>query len=42
MSVIKGHLGEIYGMNIVVSNKVGDSEAFVLKRGALTLLMKRD
>ncbi|WFR76873.2 hypothetical protein P9166_13215 (plasmid) [Lactococcus lactis] len=29
-------------MNIVVSNKVGDSEAFVLKRGALTLLMKRD
>ncbi|WZP35031.1 major head protein [Enterococcus phage vB_Efs10_KEN05] len=42
VSVIKGHLGEIYGMNIVVSNKVSDNEAFVLKRGALTLLMKRD
>lgn len=42
VSVIKGHLGELYGMNIVVSNKVKDNEAFVLKRGALTLLMKRD
>lgn len=39
--IIDGELGELYGMRIVVSNKLADDEAFVIKRGALKLIMKR-
>lgn len=39
---ITGYLGEIFGMKIVVSNRVADGEAFILKRGGLSLIMKRD
>lgn len=39
--IITGELGSLYGMRIVVSNKLADDEAFVIKRGALKLIMKR-
>lgn len=41
-AIITGHMGSIYGANVVVSNRVGAKEAFLMKRGALGLLMKRN
>lgn len=38
---ITGFLGEIYGMKIVVSNRVEADEAFIVKAGGLSLIMKR-
>ena len=46
--VIKGAVGEIYGCQIIVSNKLKDAdhdydeEAYIVKPGALRLIMKRD
>lgn len=39
--IITGELGELFGMRIVISNKLANDEAFVIKRGALKLIMKR-
>lgn len=39
--IVTGELGELYGMRIVVSNKIAEDEAAVIKRGALKLIMKR-
>ena len=39
---ITGYLGELYGMKIVISNRVADGEAFIVKKGGLALIMKRD
>ncbi|MGZ7305216.1 hypothetical protein ACXWQT_09335, partial [Streptococcus pyogenes] len=38
--IITGELGELFGMRIVISNKLANDEAFVIKRGALKLIMK--
>ena len=46
--LIKGAVGEIYGCQIIVSNKLKDAdhdydeEAYIVKPGALRLIMKRD
>lgn len=46
--IIRGAVGEIYGCQIIVSNKLKDAdhdyneEAFIVKPGALRLIMKRD
>lgn len=46
--LIRGAVGEIYGCQIIVSNKLKDAshdydeEAFIIKPGALRLIMKRD
>ena len=41
--IIKGAVGEIYGCQVVVSNKLKTSgEAFIVKPGALRLILKRD
>ena len=46
--LIRGAVGEIYGCQIIVSNKLKDAshdydeEAYIVKPGALRLIMKRD
>lgn len=40
--IIKGHMGSIYGCNLVVTNRVKPKEAFIMKPGAVGLLMKRN
>ena len=41
--IIKGAVGEIYGCQVIVSNKLKTSgEAFIVKPGALRLILKRD
>lgn len=41
--IIKGAVGEIYGCQVIVSNKLKDSgEAYIVKPGALRLILKRD
>lgn len=40
--IITGERGMIHGCRIVVANRVQANEAFVMKRGALALVMKRN
>lgn len=45
--IIRGAVGEIYGCQVLVSNKLkksaaADEEAYIVKPGALRLIMKRD
>ena len=41
--IIKGVVGEIYGCQVIVSNKLKESgEAYIVKPGALRLILKRD
>lgn len=41
--IVKGAVGEIYGCQVVVTNKLKNkSEAFIIKPGALRLFLKRD
>lgn len=45
--IIRGAVGEIYGCQVIVSNKLkkvaaADEEAYIVKPGALRLIMKRD
>lgn len=41
--IIKGVVGEIYGCQVIVSNKLKASgEAYIVKPGALRLILKRD
>lgn len=45
--IIRGVVGEIYGCQVIVSNKLKkanayDEEAYIVKPGALRLIMKRD
>ena len=45
--LIRGAVGEIYGCQIIVSNKLKeanayDEEAYIVKPGALRIIMKRD
>ena len=40
--IISGEMGQLFGCRIVVSNKVGEKEAFLVKAGAVEILMKRN
>lgn len=40
--IVTGHVGMLYGANIVVSNRVAAKEAFLMKRGAVGIIMKRN
>jgi len=39
---IKGSVGEVYGCQVIVSNKVKKGYAYIVKPGALKLFLKRD
>lgn len=41
-SVITGHVGEVYGTQIVVSNRVAGTKNIMLKAGGLQIALKRD
>ena len=41
-TIISGEIGQIFGARVVVSNKVGEKEAFLVKQGAVEILMKRN
>ena len=41
-AVISGEVGQIFGCRIVVSNKVNEKELFLVKAGAVKILMKRN
>lgn len=40
--VISGHVGRIFGVDVIVSNRVQSGEAFIMKHGALMLLIKEN
>ena len=40
--IISGHVGTLYGVNIVVANRVEAGKPFMMKPGALSLIMKRN
>jgi hypothetical protein len=40
--VITGERGMIHGCRVVVSNRVGENAAYIMKPGALALVMKRN
>lgn len=40
--IISGEIGQIFGCRVVVSNKVKEEEAFLVKAGAVEILMKRN
>lgn len=39
--IVSGHYGRVYGVDIIVSNRVQADEAFLMKPGALGMMMKR-
>ena len=41
-AIISGEMGQIFGCRVVVSNKVEENEAFLVKAGAVEILMKRN
>ena len=41
-AIISGEIGQIFGCRVVVSNKVQANEAFLVKNGAVEILMKRN
>ena len=41
-AVISGTIGRLFGVNIVVANRVKAGEPFLMKAGALALIMKRN
>jgi N4-gp56 family major capsid protein len=41
-AIMSGEIGQIYGCRVVVSNKVQENEAFLVKAGAVEILMKRN
>lgn len=41
-AIISGEIGQIFGCRVVVSNKVNANEAFLVKAGAVEILMKRN
>lgn len=40
--IINGEVGRLFGVRIVISNKVKEAEAFLVKAGAVKILMKRN
>ena len=41
-AIISGEIGQLFGCRVVVSNKVKATEAFLVKQGAVEILMKRN
>ena len=41
-AIISGEIGQIFGCRVVVSNKVNANEAFLVKAGAVEIIMKRN
>jgi N4-gp56 family major capsid protein len=41
-AIISGEIGQIFGCRVVVSNKVKANEAFLVKAGAVEIIMKRN
>ena len=41
-AIISGEIGQIFGCRVVVSKKVNEDEAFLVKQGAVEILMKRN
>ena len=39
--IVSGHYGRVYGVDIIVSNRIQEDEAFLMKPGALGMMMKR-
>lgn len=39
--IVNGHYGRVFGVDIIVSNRVEENEAFLMKPGALGMMMKR-
>lgn len=39
--IVSGQIGTIFGIAVVISNKVADNEAILIREGALSLLVKR-
>lgn len=40
--VLKGYVGQLYGCDVVVTDRITDGKAYIVKPGALGLLLKRD
>lgn len=40
--IVKGAVGEIYGCQVVVTNRIKDERAYIVKPGALRVFLKRD
>lgn len=40
--VVSGHIGRIFGADVIVSNRVQDAEAYLMKQGAMMLLVKQN
>ena len=40
--IMNGEIGQIFGARVVVSNKVQPNEAFLVKQGAVEIIMKRN
>jgi N4-gp56 family major capsid protein len=40
--IVKGAFGEVLGAQVIRSRKLADNEAYLVKRGALAIYMKRD
>ena len=41
-AILDGQVGMFMGCHVVVSNRVGANEAFIVKQGAVDIIMKRD
>ena len=41
-TIISGEIGQIFGARVVVSNRVEANEAFLVKQGAVEIIMKRN
>ena len=41
-AIISGEMGQLFGCRVVVSNKVQANEAFLVKQGAVEIIMKRN
>ena len=40
--IVSGHYGRVFGVDIVVSNRVAEGKAYLIKRGALALIAKQN
>lgn len=40
--IVSGHYGKVFGVDIIVSNRVAEGQAFLIKRGALALIAKQN
>ena len=40
--IVSGHYGKVFGVDVIVSNRVAEGQAFLIKRGALALIAKQN